>query len=363
MRAPVTVEAVHFVRTFPWLRMGRAVGCALTPQALAIAFLATLTLQVVTPWLGPVAVDLTDSRLSLLGWSVDLSRATPPLFAVTAPTTQLPAATWSSAWGLWAQFGLAAFVWSFAGVAVCRCAAVEFCRDEGPSFRAAVQWSSARLATPWGALATPLGGACLLLLGLVAIALPATIPGLGGAWGTIVSPLVGALAIAAAFILLVLPLLWPLALAAIAVDDSDGFDAFSRGFSYLTSHPWALAALIGIALVVQQVTSGLLDLLGATAIDLSAWATASLLGPTAGLERVTPAAAWWIAIGVNTVRASLFWSLTTIVYVLARQLTDATPLDQLRGYELFPPSDDPIPLAGIPAVAATVPAGDTPTAS
>lgn len=350
MRTPMTVEAVHFVRTFPWLRMGRAFGCAVTPQALVIALLATLAVQLVTPWLGPMAIDLTDSRLSLGGWQIDVAREASPLFAVAAPVTHLMSATWNSVWGLLAQFGLAAFVWSFAGVALCRCAAVEFCRDEGPSFRASVQWSIARIATPWGALATPIGGAFVLLGVLVAIAIPATIPGVGGTWGVVSGPVVAALGIAAAFMLLVLPLLWPLAMAAIAVDDSDSFDAFSRGFSYVTSHPWSLAALIGIAIFVQQVAGGLLDLLGATAVDLCGWATTSLLGKTTGLERVTPAASWWIALGINTVRASLFWSLTTIVYVFARQLTDGSPLDQLKGYELFPATAEALPLAGIPAV-------------
>ncbi len=362
MRAPVTVEAVHFVRTFPWLRMGRALGCALTPQALAIALLATLTLQLVTPWFGPVAVDLTDSRLSLGGWMIDFSKDAPPLFAIAAPATQVPLASWSRGWLQLVQFGLAAFVWSFAGVAICRCAAVEFCRDEGPSFRASVQWSIARVATPWGALATPIGGAFLLLVVLVAIALPATIPGVGGAWGIVAGPVVAVLSIAAAFILLLLPLLWPLAIAAIAVDDSDGFDAFSRGFSYVTSHPWSIGALLGVAMFVQQVSGGLLEILGATGSDLCGWATTSLLGKTAGLERITPAAAWWISLGISAVRASLFWSLATIVYVFARQLTDGAPLDQLKGYELFPATDATIPLAGIPAVAPVTSSSEPPSA-
>lgn len=353
MRDPVTVEQIHFVRAFPWLRIGRGLGCALAPQAIALALAATLLHQLVYGLCVPPPTPAELSpKLSPPPWLADSGvwLAAKPVRDVLTPLGQMSTASGLAMWRLLGG-ALASFaIWSFAAVAICRCVAVDFCRDESPSFRDAVNRAVQRAAVPWGALATPLGGAAVLGVLIALLALPAFVPALGAAWVTIIAPVMTLLSLGVAFILLAVVVMWPLMMAAIAVDDSDSFDAFSKAFSYLTTHPIA-ALLLGLLAAGAAVIVGrLFEAIGATGVEVAVWSARWTASDYSVGERVAPNVAWWSQIFVNGLRASLFWSLTTIVYLFLRHATDGVPMDQIKGFDEPLRSRDPFPVVGIPAV-------------
>ncbi|HET6424782.1 MAG TPA: hypothetical protein VFG20_13925 [Planctomycetaceae bacterium] len=339
MSDPVIVRQIDFLRAFPWLRLGRALGCALSWPGLIIAVGGVLAadwsrwalLQALPAvnWLEPA-------------WVTDV----PPVQHVFVPFWNFHGAEWP----LIVIGVVAALVWSFFGVALCRCAATEFCRDEGAEFRGSVQLAIRQLGAPLGALATPMVGIMMLGALIALLAIPAFIPALGGVWLRVVSPAISLLGIAASVILLVLPILWPLMIAAVAVDDSDGFDAFSRSFSFVTSHPWMTAGLVAAAYGVIWAASAVIGQGVVMAAWFVAWSADWTASDIALTDSLMPATQWWLQLSARALQTSLFWSLATVVYLLLRQVTDGKPLDQLTGYDEPPRPREDFPVVGIPAM-------------
>lgn len=339
MSNPVTVRRIEFLRAFPWLRLGRALGCALSFSGLIIAVIGVLVadwsrwalLQAlpVTDWLEPAWVD-----------------DVPPVQQVFVPFWNFH----GTEWPLIIIGVVAALVGSFFGVALCRCAATEFCRDESASFRCSLQLAIRQLGSPLGALAAPVAGLVILSLLVAGLSLPAFVPALGAVWLRVLAPVISLLGIAAGVILLVLPLLWPLMMAAIAVDDSDGFDAFSRSFSFVTSHPWMTAGLVAAAYGVIWAASAVIGQGVAMAAWFVAWSADWTASDVALTESLIPATRWWLQLFARAVQSSLFWSLATVVYLFLRQATDGKPLDQLTGYDEPARPREDFPVVGIPAM-------------
>lgn len=347
MPEPVTVQRLDYVRTFPWLRIGRAVGCALSLQALFIAVIGVLLVDftrvaVVTT----LQMDGQQFLLAGLPWMAK----TPPVQDALLPLWSFAKLPISIGWKALLIGTAATLIWSFVGVALCRCAALEFCRDESASFRGSVQHAVRRFASPWGALATPLFGTAVLMVLIALIALPAFLPALGGVWVRLLSPVIAIFGIMAAFILLVLPVMWPLMIAAVAVDDSDGFDAFSRSFSFVTSHPWMTAGLFTVGGAMLVVCGTGIDLLIEAAAGVTLWSGSWTASDTQMSEHLLPATLWWIRLFARAALSSLFWSLATVVYVFLRQATDGAPLDQLSGFDLPGLEREQFPVVGIPAM-------------
>lgn len=343
MSDPVTVRHIEFLRAFPWLRLGRALGCALSLPALVIAVISVL----VSDW----------SRWGLLSALMAVESApnwTEPSWAGRVPPLQhalIP--FWNfrnDEWVLLVLGSVSGLVWSFFGVALCRCTAVEFCRDESASFRGSIQNAIRQLWAPLGALITPLIGTTMLAALIALLALPAFIPGVGDLWLRLLSPATSLIGIAAGVILLVLPVLWPLMIAAIAVDDSDGFDAFSRSFSFVTSHPWRTAGSIAASAGVIWACSEIIDRGVIKALWFIAWSADWTASDSALRESLMPATRWWMQLFARAIQSSLFWALATVVYLFLRQSTDGAPLDQLSGYDEPVRAPEAFPVVGIPAM-------------
>lgn len=343
MAEPVTIRRIEFLRAFPWLRIGRALGCALALPALMIAVMGVL----IADWSRWLMLRILPAVELPLGFQEPAwVGSIPPLQHVLLPFWNFHSVEWPLA----LMGAVSALVWSFFGVALCRCAATEFCRDESAPFRGSLQLAIRHLATPLGALATPLVGIAMLA-GLIALgAIPAFLPGIGAIWLRVLSPMLALIGIAGGVILLVLPLLWPLMTAAIAVDDSDGFDAFSRSFSFVTSHPWLTAALATVAYAITWLCHRVIEHGLMTALWFLTWSADWTASDIALTESLRPATAWWLQLFARALQTSLFWSLATVGYVFLRQATDGAPLDQLSSYDEPVRAADPFPVVGIPAM-------------
>lgn len=356
----VNVRSLQFVRVFPWLRIGRAIGCALAPSQMVLGLLAALLWWTVLRSFVRVSpsaeVSLIDSHVSSL-WAPLLSQlkfTASPLSAVISPWQRilLTPDVWSFRSLL--ESATAFVLWTVFGVAIARCAAVQFCRDQGPSFRRASQWSLQRCVTSLTSILTPLGGVLMIALGMAVLALPGCVPGLGQLWLIAVAPVEALSGLAVAFIVLLLPILWPLMVAAVAIDDADSFSAFSRSFSYVTTHLWTTAALILCNLVAAA-----LVVVAAEALSLGCelslrWIISHALGAE-DRDVLMRSTSWWLAQFRHGFAASLFWTHVTIVYLFLRESVDGTPLDTLAGYEDDTRFHEPYPVVGMPAVQGTEP--------
>jgi len=141
-------------------------------------------------------------------------------------------------------------IWSWAGGAVCRIAALQFAGDEKPTMGQAHAFSCRHLLG--GFLPAP-------LIPIIAAAIVALFMILGGAFlripiaGDILAGTAFPLALMGGFIIATLivgtlvggSLFWP----SIAVEGQDAYDAFSRGLSYAFSRPWK-TVLYGVITLV-----------------------------------------------------------------------------------------------------------------
>ncbi len=148
----------------------------------------------------------------------------------------------------------ALLIWSCAGGAICRIAAVQFARDEKLTMRQALRYA-------WGRL---FGGFLLApCIPLVFIAITMALLVMGGfmlrlpVLGDLICGLAFGLAILGGFVISILllglvvggNLFWP----AVAVEGADAFDSFSRGLSYPLSKPWKAALYAVIALIYTSI--------------------------------------------------------------------------------------------------------------
>lgn len=345
----VTVRSVNFVHTFPWLRLSQAVSCALAPQQVLLGIAVAVVLMLLQMTVFPSAAERPMLAVTYAG-AVALS-----LSDLVRPVTDVWQPLWlfrhaAGAPVTWLVEAVVSFaLWTLAGVAIARCTAIQFCRDENPSLPGAVHWSAGRAVASLTAVLTPLGGAVALLAIASILALPAGIPALGTVWVQLSAPVQIVLGVAAGFILLLLPVLWPLMVAAVAVDGSDAFDAFSRSFSLVTSKLWStlgLVVLAGVSAVV--LTLGfrlLLDAGVAAAVWAGSWTTTE--ATTASLAGVL---GWWQDVIYRGLCGSLFWTHATIVYLFLREQVDAVPFFLLAGYTDDHRPRELYPVVGMPAV-------------
>jgi hypothetical protein len=168
---------------------------------------------------------------------------------------------------------------------------------------------------------------------------------------------------------------WPLMYATISTEASDGFDGFSRAYSYVFSRPWHYLWFGIVALAYGAIVITFVYLVASLVAYVAAAGVASSLGTTAtgglllgapesvggpGLLTGSPsgrigvgtlfAGAWLQAVGVlvSGFVASYFWTAATVIYFLLRQVDDATDF-----HEVYLPeekeTDELLPLVGVAA--------------
>lgn len=268
-------------------------------------------------------------------------------------------------------FGLGSLlIWSAAGGAICRIAAVQFARDEKLTMKQALTFAWGRLFGGFFlAPCIPLIFAALVMLVVAIVGLLLRIPVVGDLIGGLLflPALLGGFLVAALILGLFVggSLFWP----SVATEASDAFDAFSRGLSYPVSKAWK-AVWYGVAsLVFAGVCWTAVNLftyfgLATTRFVLAFgtspfgfWRRGEGVNETSKIELLWPMAGpnmlhswpdwsqlmWYeylsaglIGVGVLLVIAlmwsflvSLYFSLCTVVYFLLRRDVDGTDLEEV----------------------------------
>jgi len=293
-----------------------------------------------------------------------------PLQDVMTPAVRIVVSreSWSETAVNWSRFLLAVIAWSLAGVILVRMTAADVVRGESVTLAQAVGFGFRQSGSLLSAVLISLS--CFGVLWGLAV--------LGGLFAKI--PSVGPLVVSLLwFIPLMLGLLmtivalgfvvgWPLMVATIGVEDSDGFDGFTHAHGFLTDRPFLLASHAVIAMIVASVAS----CLGWLALSLTIWFSGSAVGvgldafdakgdlkvvsnslPETSLvggrevpsrlvapESDEPAdirfsstfLVFWIRVShvlfVGYV-ASVFWGVVTGLYLVIRDSADGIPMSQM----------------------------------
>ncbi|HSW44134.1 MAG TPA: hypothetical protein VLM89_01015 [Phycisphaerae bacterium] len=258
-------------------------------------------------------------------------------------------------------------VWALFGGAICRMAALNIARDERPSPKSVLRFAQRKLASFFVAPLLPL--VLILLPGVVLFlgGLLASVPYLGDLGGGILAilALAGGLLIAVVIIggSAGASLMWP----TIAVEGSDGFDAVSRGYSYVFARPWRAAFYAGVLTVYGAICYLFVRfcvLLGLMAARFFVGAGMGLtdrpgtgLAEAGKIDVLWPAPTWeelqpgrlpigvegwdsaagfllgiWLAVVIALLcafAASFFLSGSTMVYCLLRREVDATDYEEV----------------------------------
>lgn len=262
-------------------------------------------------------------------------------------------------------------VWGIAGGAICRMAALNVARDERITMREAVSFALQKFSSFVTAPLLPFAFIVpvVLLIGLIGLIL-----GLN----SVLSIIAGLLFFVALLGGLVMALLaiggvggMALMYPTIASEGSDSFDAISRSFNYLYARPWRtlwymlvgtvygtlcfvfVRLLAGLAMLLTHVACGRgffgagMNTSSSSTIDYlgrleAMWSIPSLTGSffggfnpalISGAEQLTQALImFWVFIVVGLVMAfvvSFFLSANTIIYLLLRQVVDATDMSDV----------------------------------
>ncbi len=279
--------------------------------------------------------------------------------------------TWSALAEQWTEFLLALAVVCLFGGAISRSVALTFSGHGESGLKETLRFTIENFRFRFGAAAIPFFGVgCLFLLGR-AIAWLGRVPHFGESilgllWGVVLF-----LGLLMTLIILGIAVAWPLMIAAQSTEGTDGFDALSRGYSYLFSRPWYALGLAlmtffyGSVLIyfltgVVHMTWHFSEWMAAGPIDDAQLLEVTRGGPdsSAGLPRQStgkPAtfSSWelfWLGCVMTLLKAfiySFFWTTITIMYFLLRKSVDATPLEQV--FLPRKPGPEDIPLSGIPA--------------
>lgn len=405
----MTIPSQHpidYAYYFPWTRLFRSFRIATDPRKILLA-----AVGLVLMWSGDAAISqlpLEEKATPLPPWQVtqpqSLIRWSPSsstlydapysglfslgrrLTAVVEPIADLatlPFENGPSTWGriasIWSRFLWAAIVWSLFGGAIARLAAVEFARDQRGELLQSLQFAGRRFLSFFAAPLLPIA-AVLLIWGMAAFGgLVGRVPVVGewlaaAAWGVALC-----LGLIAVLIVIATVAGWPLMIAAIAAENSDAFDGFSRSFSYLFSRPWLSAWLAAVGLVLGIFFTALVDTLAVGVTAGTAHMVSTGMGDAgvgelhrspvayfgdsngypfeadstgsraAVLVRIWLGVVAMVAVGFA---ASFFWTAATICYFLLRRAEDATLFDEVWLSEVEE-DDGLLPLAGIAATSPT----------
>ncbi|GIX04130.1 MAG: hypothetical protein KatS3mg113_1136 [Planctomycetaceae bacterium] len=356
------LRQIVFFEAFPWLKIGYALGCGLAPQSVGLAWVAlTLSLwfQQGVALLGPP--DPQPQHDPTL-WNM-LRRQLPPVAAPlrvgTMPTQDVEApgqprsqALWipwrpwldvadgvfrlmaapRADWRYWIGWLMSMLIWSAAGIGLVRSACLQFGRQESCSFREILRFGVTRCTRSFSALVIPAGFMLLLAVLANLLLLPALWMAVMPVWTWLISPLVFLFITISAMLLLTMVVLWPWILAAIAADDSDAFDAFSRAYSLITSRFWSWLFLLILAAGELYVLS---SIIGVVHQAVMAWQRTcfGVWLPPEVVKQLEMTVGWWVHQVSAATLISLMWSLIGVIYLFLREAVDGQPWHELGALE------------------------------
>ena len=375
----ITVDSIRWHSVLPWLHLLRAAQLALRVRVVLLALLTVVVFSTgrvainALPFVSPddfgsnyLFPDMPRDSLALresvrfrplpsevpeerLIWSGFPTPPSPEWLAWPLETVHGPARelfrfgkNWESLASSWTRLLWALLVWGTLGGALVRMNAVRFARDESVPIGAALVSSFRNWQSYLYCPLLPLLGVGFLSLGILVVGwLEHSI---GRSNGEVIRflgwiPMISGFLMA--FVLILTAISWPLMVAAISTEGSDGFDGLSRAIGYVMNRPWYFLWLIVLACGVGLVTMFFVW----WSFDIAAWLTISIL------QRPDTGTVFWNE-GQSALRlavlASYFWSATTVIYFLLRQSDDGTPLDEVY-IPGPPPKAEPLPLVGVAA--------------
>jgi hypothetical protein len=405
--AVVELGKVDWKQIFPWIRLFRVFRTAIDLRMLALSCVALVALSVgdsffsILPfgsadrnatggppaysWDTPAAINPFDfpSRIvrnpggTALAIASNWERVLQPLRTILEPARVIlePQASWGQKGLAWTRLLWALCVWSVLAGAMTRIAAVEQATDAPLPFWGAVRFSLENFLSYMTAAILPMVGIGLFWL-------LCTIGGWIGRIPWVGQPVLGLLwglelvfGFLMALILIAAVAGWPLMYATIGAEASDGFDAFSRSYSYVFTRPWHYLWFAVVALTYGALVTTFISLVASLVVYLSAAGVASGLGPAGAANMLLGApepvsqtdfvsnvaakglgpgpilaGAWLQLVGllVASFAVSFFWTASTVIYLLLRHVDDATDFR-----EVYPPptedKDELLPFVGVAA--------------
>ena len=286
--------------------------------------------------------------------------------------------SWQELAWAWTRLLWALLVWSLAGGAIDRMAALQFAQKRRISIGQAVRFAGRQFLGYLTAPFLPLAG-ILCLLGFMA--LDSWLASLIPVAGDYIISVFWIVAIFFGFLMAMMltgfAVGWPLMISAISTEDSDGFDGLSRAIGFWFDRPWYAFGLIALSIPVFVVAWALVSFIIGTTLYLAAWgvsAGAGSYGPplfdavanTPMLENL-----WWNgwlnespastssldtlptafvivwtyipAVLLAGFGPSFFWCATTVIYFLLRESDDGTALTEVADWRQSdqPAEDEP----------------------
>jgi len=246
-------------------------------------------------------------------------------------------------------------VWAFFGGAICRVVAVALAREEHVSWREMLQFARTKWGDYFSAPLIPLMPAAFAVIGCALVGMLF--------WtdtGTLIAgllwPLVLLAGLAATVLVLGMIAGWPLMWGSVSAENTDGFDAVSRAYSYVFQRPLnylfyvLVAAAFGLlawlfvanfAALVLMITQWSVD----WGAEIGRW-TAEAPAEPRNVERIILASVplgtggWWgsnllglwrgcVKLLAVSFLYSYFWVAFTAIYLLLRRDVDASEMDEV----------------------------------
>lgn len=297
-----------------------------------------------------------------------------PLVTIWLPLGRLlsPGRSWAAVGWDWTILLWALVNWSLFGGAICRLAALQFGKQQRKSIGYALRFSRRQWLAYLIAPFVPLTG--LLCVGSVNSLL-----GFIASWNTSLSQILFTvitgfclfLGLLMALLTIGLMVGWPLMIAAISTEDSDGFDGLSRSFGFLTDRPFHAVGMSILCFFMlfpcgSVVLMGFLRLIkhlagSSIAVGLGVEGTQQI----GLLTAANATGSWWIS-AIDLFKGgfgpSFFFTSITIIYFLLRLSDDGTPLTTVvdsRDHELSKKQPAAVADAATPEAQAAAPAAST----
>jgi hypothetical protein len=222
------------------------------------------------------------------------------------------------------------FVWAVFGGAICRAVALQLTIDHPLNMSSMLRYGCKRFPSYLNAILLPFGLILLLFLGVFLFSYSMDL-----LYAHAVIQALWPFLYLIGFLMIILGVGfyfgWPLMIASIATDDTDGFDAVSRAYSYVYQRP--LNALF------YTCVAALLGFLGLFVVELFVNGAAQMADRAiirgAGAKAFYESALFhtWIAWIPVLYVVAYFWASSVGIYILLRKDVDQTELDHIGGAE------------------------------
>jgi hypothetical protein len=256
-------------------------------------------------------------------------------------------------------FAISLVALALAGGALCRITALQFARGEKPGLIEALRFSAAKFSSFVTAPLIPIGIIAAMGIMIVALGLLGNAPYVGELSVGLFLPLALAMAAPITMFLIGAVAGFNIMFPSVAYEDSDGFDAVSRSFSYIYARPWHMGFYTVIAFIYGAICYAFVRLFSLLLLYVTrVFLSIGFLAGDAKLDRIWPrpllgrflgpaqgppigwgeqASTFMVDLWVLAVMGlmvsfviSFFFTANTIIYALMRHGVDKTSLAEVH---------------------------------